>query len=474
MPSENQNDDVLISIDDVKRDFEDFLNVENNDRIFFSGIYGIGKTFFLREFAKEKKDEYFTIHLYPVNYQIRENSLDIVDLLKYDILIEFLCKEKEKVEQILNEYANERDFCSFLNMSKKELSRKGIDFLSNLPNSIAILGKSLKVALDIRDSWQLFKKKEKIGLDNFLEKQRDGLKETDFLSQLIWDINNRIKKDKNKKTILILDDLDRLDPDNIFRILNVFSAFFDKEKKNKFGFSKIIIVGDYDNIKNIFHHKYGKETNFQGDMDKFFSIEPYKFDNNAAIKQKVGFLVKNIKTSKTSSGKLSGFSGITEYFLIYFFEQSVEYGVINLRQLLKSVNFQIPVMANKKGQELNRKQYFDLGLKTLFTIFNGEDVLLNCIFKILQQRQKNGFLYFSGNKNFFKHAIFLMLKALGDIPTNLQTITIKEYKFGDFTIPGIKVSLKNEIVQIEDKNLEKAFLIVLANYILAEGYKRYD
>ena len=58
MPSENQNDDVLISIDDVKRDFEDFLNVENNDRIFFSGIYGIGKTFFLREFAKEKKDEW--------------------------------------------------------------------------------------------------------------------------------------------------------------------------------------------------------------------------------------------------------------------------------------------------------------------------------------------------------------------------------------------------------------------------------
>ena len=67
-----------------------------------------------------------------------------------------------------------------------------------------------------------------------------------------------------------MDDLDRLDPESIFRLLNIFSSFFDRNQKNKFGFDKIIIVADYENIKNIFHHKYGEETDFEGYMINSF------------------------------------------------------------------------------------------------------------------------------------------------------------------------------------------------------------
>lgn len=53
-----------------------------------------------------------------------------------------------------------------------------------------------------------------------------------------------------------------MDPEHIFRILNVFSAHFGDDldadfSHNKFGFDKVLLLCDYDNIKNIYHHFYG-------------------------------------------------------------------------------------------------------------------------------------------------------------------------------------------------------------------------
>src|SRR5690606_8692484 len=45
---------------------------------------------------------------------------------------------------------------------------------------------------------------------------------------------------------------------------------------------KIVVVGDYYNIKSIFHHIYGKETEFRGYIDKFYSNSLYElsFEDN--------------------------------------------------------------------------------------------------------------------------------------------------------------------------------------------------
>ncbi len=67
--------------------------------------------------------------------------------------------------------------------------------------------------------------------------------------------------------------MDRIDPEHIFRIFNVFSAQFDLDKdENKFGFDKIILVCDLDNIRNIFANKYGQNVDFSGYIDKFYDI----------------------------------------------------------------------------------------------------------------------------------------------------------------------------------------------------------
>ena len=45
--------------------------------------------------------------------------------------------------------------------------------------------------------------------------------------------------------------------------------FFIKGIKNKFGFDKIIVVCDYNNIQSLFHCRYGHDADFSGYIDKF-------------------------------------------------------------------------------------------------------------------------------------------------------------------------------------------------------------
>ena len=74
----------------------------------------------------------------------------------------------------------------------------------------------------------------------------------------------------NKCGVPIIEDLDRLDPVHLFRILNVLSAHIDyKSTTNKFGFTNIVAVLDYETAKHIFIHFYGEKANFDGYMSKF-------------------------------------------------------------------------------------------------------------------------------------------------------------------------------------------------------------
>lgn len=77
-----------------------------------------------------------------------------------------------------------------------------------------------------------------------------------------------------KMKVLIIDDLDRIDPEHIFRLFNIFSAHFDYHKgtDNKFGFNKVVFVCDIRNIRNMFHSRYGAATDFTGYIDKFYSF----------------------------------------------------------------------------------------------------------------------------------------------------------------------------------------------------------
>jgi hypothetical protein len=104
--------------------------------------------------------------------------------------------------------------------------------------------------------------------------------------------------DNSKKVLLIIDDIDRIDPEHIFRILNVFAAHFDspdyQTSENKFGLDKIIISCDINNIKNIFHHKYGTFVDFNGYIDKFCSKEVFYFDIRLHVSNSVSDFLSTI------------------------------------------------------------------------------------------------------------------------------------------------------------------------------------
>lgn len=90
-------------------------------------------------------------------------------------------------------------------------------------------------------------------------------------------------KRMNAKSVLIIEDLDRIDPAHLFRIMNVLSSQVDNPyysevpHGNKYGFDKIILVMDYEIAKHLFHHFYGKEVNYEVYMNKFLNTLSFVF-----------------------------------------------------------------------------------------------------------------------------------------------------------------------------------------------------
>jgi hypothetical protein len=118
---------------------------------------------------------------------------------------------------------------------------------------------------------------KRTSIDKYQEQfalMRGGLYENDGYTILIREALKSVKQ----RRILIIEDLDRIDPQHLFRILNVFGAHIDQNaNQNKFGFDNIVIVLDYDITRSTFNHMYGPQANYQGYMSKFMSSYPFKY-----------------------------------------------------------------------------------------------------------------------------------------------------------------------------------------------------
>jgi hypothetical protein len=301
-------------MDEAELPFSNFLNLEDNNQIIFSGKFGTGKTHFLRNFFFEetRKKKYETIFLYPINYQVSANE-DIFELLKYDILRN-LIKPSRCLETDLK-----GDFKCFSNRGPLE------KFFTKLPK---ILGETVSEAslsvpfLDIPLKKPFFLALEECFLTEHgkLEKSQQETEEkylTYEQGELIELIRRLVKAIKNpvetaetkdsankKKTVLVIDDFDRIDPEHIFRLLNVFSANLYEESNtisdaiqrivsSRYGFDHVLLVCDIENIKNVFHHKYGAETDFDGYIDKFYSKAIFEFNNEKAHIEKIESIVND-------------------------------------------------------------------------------------------------------------------------------------------------------------------------------------
>ncbi|MBP1618286.1 MAG: hypothetical protein H6Q14_2113 [Bacteroidetes bacterium] len=306
-----------IPIDSQLRDFRNYLNA--NKRCILSARFGDGKSYFLSKFIEENKSDYLFIPIYPVNYQVADNK-DIFEYIKRDILIRLLSSGKIDIDG--SEISNACYIYSFL---KENGLSCAWNILTHFPfsdinlNSSDMSVEKIKLVLvglkKLKDKFIDYKdtkfKSDEKKAEEAIEREdntKGSIYEFDTVSQLICDLIDQYRKEHDgNKVVLLIEDLDRIDPAHIFRILNVFSAHFDRYNKswnetrkqggsyeNKFKFDKIVTVCHYENIKNIYHHCYGSKTDFNGYIGKYSSSKPFFYSLESEIKH---YIIRNIDDS---------------------------------------------------------------------------------------------------------------------------------------------------------------------------------
>lgn len=320
------NEQIKVQTNAIAEKFLEHLQLPGNERIIFSGKFGTGKTTFLDEFFKSYKEEYFTVKLYPVHYSVASNE-DIFEYIKFDILFQML----EQVE-----------FGASI-FSDKELAVQYT--LENLHSIIASLLRIIpKIDKGYKQTTGVMERLKK-GYEDF--KAQRNANELDPVMQFMKEIamekgspyeNNCITDIINKKleqvrkngrkTVLLIDDFDRIDPEHTFRILNVLASQCDGEfcGGRKFSFDHTILVCDINNIRNTFHHRYGSDTDFTGYIDKFYSKQIFEFDIREHFRCKLNVFLSPLNNNN------SFFYGLASSMVLLVINELIKRGEINLRQ----------------------------------------------------------------------------------------------------------------------------------------------
>jgi len=288
----NQQHIYWINNNSIIQDFYNHIEPVNNNRILFSGPFGTGKSTFLKEFFEANLDKYNVITLNPINYSVSSNE-DIFELIKYDIITQLLENYSSDLSLKSEDFSNLEVIQSFVK-TKMDFYRLTKSFIKAfVPGTDGLVDfvNELK-----QESENLIAYKEAINrsdedkLKDYLKQFGDikgSMYERDEFSILIKDYIDRIRKKindneegKEKEFVLLVDDLDRLDPEHLFRLFNIFSAHYNNDySQNKFSFDKIVFVCDAGNVHKIFANRYGQDVQFSGYIDKFYSTQIYQFDN---------------------------------------------------------------------------------------------------------------------------------------------------------------------------------------------------
>ena len=315
---------------DLKEKIKDFVQyLDTTDRIILSAKFGDGKTFFLDQLrnSKELSEDYKFFTIYPVNYSVAKNE-DVFEYIKRDIILQL------NKEGLLDKIDIDAVFDSLFSFDD---ARAVVSFLLSFVPGGAFYDKIFNKFWEKKKEYEGKKHTADKYLSSFTQKQ-GSIYEEDGYTSLIRNAIEWMKKDhvmngpewKKKKAVLIIEDLDRLDPKHLFRILNVLSAHIDDTTTpdvitNKFGFDNIVLVMDYETTAHIFHHFYGKDACYEGYMSKFLSREPFRYD----IKPYIAIQIER---------ELSKELGITHIFT-NFFKFWMRIRELSIRDLKKLTTF---------------------------------------------------------------------------------------------------------------------------------------
>lgn len=392
--------DKKVDLQNPFEDFEAHFRLYDNVKILFSAPFGQGKTTFLNHFFETNESEFEVFKLYPVNYAVSHNE-DIFKYIKAEILFQLMGKHVD-FDKIKFDYLDTA--IDYYKKNINEIISPLIRLLPKIGQTAGIVYDkiySLKKTLDNHKS-EIEKddKSEALKFISDLYQKEGSIFEDNFYTQLIRQLLEQHKLMHEKQNVLIIDDIDRMDPEHIFRIFNVFSANFDSPGHlegltNKFSFDKIILVCDYSNIKKLFIHRYGSSAAFEGYLSKYFSKNPYYYNNSKAIEA--------ITSQLTSINKKPVTSRVGEV-LQMIINDLLATGELTLRDLLqltkfdfyKTIDRQGNIYSNALGMHNNRVLYFNI-IAFLENIFE-KDVILEKIKRCrdkVQSRNRVNYNYYT-------------------------------------------------------------------------------
>lgn len=468
-----------LDISNPLKQFDNHLNKIQNPKILFSAPFGQGKTTFLDLYFKEKPNDYEVFKVFPVNYSVASNE-DVFRYIKTDILYQLIVDKDIEFDKVENNFKETVPKFVIDNIDK---------ILAPLLLLIPDLGKNLYSIYEKYDSLKemYFKYTAKLKIDD-LEKANQFLQsmigkegsifEDNIITQIIRHQINKIQT--SKKTVLIIDDLDRMDPEHTFRILNVISAHYDSNQgddsslSNKFDFDKIILVCDYGNLKYMFEHRYGKKVNFSGYINKFYSTEPFYYDNKKMMFKIISEL-DNVVSHWDGNRKT-----MLNLALHLTFRTLIVSNKITLRDVLKFKNFSLKhIVDNFRMQystsagQINAYSLFFPIFELLSKIWNEDTLLEN-----FEECKKNNLNIKRINSQIFMYLIVVLGKEkdnsvydykFSDYEFNYTTTLENDYDFS--VIDNLNINKGNTVYDIDFNSLS-----LNSNdfhYLLIENVKKY-
>lgn len=468
---------------DTKSIYHPFAShLEKNERILFSGGFGTGKSTFLTEYFNSRSD-CNVFKIYPVSYSVSNNE-DIFELIKYDILFSLIENHSEDLHLVNEDYSNILSFqFRFLFQAKwSPILFKLIEFADKTGRISALE----KIIDEVKSQYKEFKAKfkdEEEDIYQYLFKEiskKGSPRENDSITNFIRDLLSRLKEntkyraspeDENeefefKKNVLIIDDLDRLDPEHIFRLFNIFSVNFGScEIENKFGFDKIIFVCDVKNIREIYAHKYGRITDFEGYIDKFYSSAPFEFNTNKLLHN----YIKDIMQSFLLPENAENFNeernleyNPTYVILKAVFNSLLEENKINLRSLLNNTEFHFDentLELGSKNKNSNLQYSIYIVLFILKQIYDTSDYLKE-VFIQLQNIDKSRFRKQKGIHNIYNDDAYKMLVEeclpflvdYKELDPKLQEIRFNETPFFKHLLPELNLIAEFRVGESRNSN----------------------
>ena len=291
-------EDIIAPLDEEITGFKRYFS--ENNRCILSAPFGEGKSYFLNEFIKSQVDEYDFITIYPTNYQICDNR-DILEYIKRDVLFGLIALDETIIDGfdatklgILKKAILESKDSVAECIPDINASVCGMDFTFSPGKVINTLSKIWESCEKLSDVEGNPYKEYLLSFDN----DQGGIYELDAVTNLICSLI-QTRQESSRKMVLVVEDLDRIDPGHIFRILNVLSAHmtyangYDDGVKNKFNFDKILLLCDYENIEKIYHHLYGEKTDFKGYISKFSAVRPFEYSIRAKIAKHIGYVIND-------------------------------------------------------------------------------------------------------------------------------------------------------------------------------------